>query len=172
MTDDQDIFGADLSGVEPDQAFAAAKTGVYDLTIPEDGVEAEIFDRSAGGKGIVVNLRYNFVSAEGVEKVGEGPLGSIFHKLYVTSAKGAGFIRSMVEAHGGDWGAFSEQLAAGKDLDIEGRTDLVREIFKQYLGTSARAKVKYVTHYKDKAGQMVELNNPRNEIAKFLKPSA
>lgn len=171
MTEDVDIFGADLSGVEPDTAFAAAKAGVYDLTIPEDGVNAETYD-GKNGKAIRVSLRYQFANPEGVEKVGDGPLGGIFHRLFIGSVKGAGFIRAMVEAHGGDWATFSEQLKQGAGLDINGRVGLVQEIFKQYIGTSAKAKVKYVTSYIDQAKNRVELDNPRNEISKYEKPSA
>jgi len=170
MDNENELFDFDYSTVEPSKDFVAAKAGLYGLTVDEIevGERGTVEELDQVDDRLIAKIRHSFTSPDAVDKISEkGIVGSIFNRLWLHNTKSIGFLRAFVEGHGGDWGAFTAGIKAGKGS--RPYADVIRELLEQFKGATGEARVALVTkHYK--TGEL--LPNPRNEITKYIVSSA
>lgn len=149
MSEDFDIFNADLDSVQVMPEFSAVKPGAYGLKADDIKVERDDENR------VLASIRHS-ITSDGVEKIVPGAVaGSIFNRLYFHTNKTLPFIKAFVEGHGGVWSDFTSALRAGKGRDL---VEVLTELFAPYIGTSSQAKV----------GVEVYNSKPKNVIDRYL----
>lgn len=168
-----ELYDTDYSKYETGGDFTQA-VGGQTVELKLGSVAAAVNDN---GKAYI-NFRWDFVNPTTVKKMGEGPLGSVWDKVYTTTPAGInGFLRPIVEAFEVSFLDFMTRIRglgtgdASVPPDQRFATDAA-QVLQEFVQaeTTVRNTVKYVKSYTDKEGNVVALKAPRNEIGRFVLP--
>lgn len=147
-----------------DTQFGIAKAGTYVMSIDE--IEAKL---NSNGKPYL-GVKHSFT--EPVEATEPGAVvGSIYNNIYVNSTGAInGFFVPFLLAVGVDLAEVQSKINEAFTIsggDAQKFVDELGVYTQQFVGQQVSVNVKEEKEYKDKAGNVVVLDNPRNTVVKY-----